>query len=86
MRPVVSEIALEYRDVLAVAKLDVIQNPIKPAEYHVRGTPTFILFYRGKILTAMVGAMTKETLVNRILEGLFAVIEPPLTEEQTNSE
>ena len=81
-----SEVALEYRDVFAVAKLDINLNPVKPAEYHVRATPTFILFYQGKIVTAMVGAMSKKTLVNRILEGLSAVIEPPLTEEQTNSE
>ena len=86
MRPVVSEIALEYRDVFAVAKLDVNLYPVKTTEYHVRGTPTFILFYNGKIVTSVVGAMTKARLVNRILEGLTTVIEPPLTEEQTNSD
>lgn len=80
MRPVVSQIALEYRDVFGVAKLDVNENPEKTAAYNIRATPLYILFYEGEIATVMVGTMSKETLVNRILEGLIAVIEPPLTQ------
>lgn len=86
MAPVVSEIALEYRDVFVVAKLDVNQNPEKTAEHHIRGTPTYILFYEGNIVKTIIGAMPKERLVNRILEGLTTVIEPPFTQEQTDSE
>ena len=86
MRPVVSQIALTYRDVFTVAKLDVNLYPNKTAEYHVRGTPTYILFYKGKIVTAMVGAMTIKTFADRIFDGLMSVIQPPLTEEQTETE
>lgn len=86
MRPVVSKIALEYRDVFIVAKLDVNDNPEKTAAYHIRGTPTYILFYEGNIVRVIIGAMSKERLVNRILEGLATVIEPPLTQEQTDGE
>lgn len=86
MRPVVSQVALTYRDDFAVAKLDVNLYPNKTEEYHIRATPTFILFYKGKIVTAMVGAMTIKTLVDRIFEGLMFVIQPPLTEEQTDTE
>ena len=76
-----SKVALEYRDVFAVAKIDVNDYPVKTAEYHVRLTSTFILFYKGKIVTAIVRPLSKKSLLNRILEGLTAVIEPPLTEE-----
>ncbi|MDE0637295.1 MAG: thioredoxin domain-containing protein [Candidatus Poribacteria bacterium] len=86
MRPVVSEIALEYRDVFVIAKLDVNDNPEKTAAYRIRGTPTYILFYEGNIVKTIIGAMPKERLVNRILEGLATVIEPPLTQEQADSE
>ncbi len=86
MRPVVSEIALEYRDVFVVAKLDVNDNPEKTEEYHIRGTPTYILFYKGSVIRTIIGAMPKDRLVNRILEGLTTVIEPPLAQEQTDSE
>ncbi len=86
MKPVVSEIALEYRDVFAVAKLEVKENPVITAEYGIRGTPTYKLFYDGKVVTTILGAMSKERLVERILVGLISVIEPPLTQEQANSE
>ena len=86
MRPVVSEITLEYRDIFAVAKLEVNENPEKTAEYHIRGTPTYKLFYQGKVVTTIFGAMSKDRLVERILVGLVSVIEPPLTQEQTDSE
>ena len=86
MRPIVADVALEYRDAFAVAKLEVNQNPEKTAEYHIRGTPLYLLFYEGKVVRVIVGAMPKERLVNRILEGLSTVVEPPLTQEQTDSE
>ncbi len=50
------------------------------------GTPTFILFYKGEIVTTMTGAMSMKSLVDRIFEGLVSVIQPPLTEEQTDTE
>ena len=86
MKPVVSEIALEYRDVFAVAKLDVNKNPVITAEHRIRGTPTYMLFYQSKVVTTILGAMPKGRLVERILAGLVSVIEPPLTQEQTDSE
>ena len=81
-----SQIAVEYRDVFVVAKLDVNDNPEQTAGYHIRGTPTYILFYKGSVVRTIIGAMSKERLVNRILEGLTTVIEPPLAQEQTDGE
>ena len=81
-----SEITLEYRNVFVVAKLDVNDNPVTTAEYHIRGTPIYLLFYEGNVIKVIVGAMSKERLVNRILEGLSTVVEPPLTQEQADSE
>ncbi len=86
MKPVVSEIALEYRDVFAIAKLDVNENPQKTSEFHIRGTPTYKLIYEGRIIRTINGAMPKARLVERILISLLTVIEPPLTDEQTDSE
>lgn len=86
MKPVVSEIAIEFRDIFAVAKLDVNDNPQKTAEYQIRGTPTYKLFYQGKVIRTIIGAMPKDRLVERIILGLISVIEPPLTQEQTDSE
>lgn len=86
MRPVVSEVALEYRDVFTVAKLEVNDNPVQTAAYQIRGTPTYILFYKGKMVKRFGGAMPKASLVDMVLEGLISVIAPPLTQEETDSE
>ncbi len=86
MRPTIARIALEYRDVFHVGKLEINENPLKTAEYHIRGTPTYILFYKGKIVETIEGAMPREKLLNQILNALTTVVNEPLEQEQANSE
>ena len=74
MRPVVAEVALEYRDVFSFVKLDVITQRQKTAEYRIRGTPTYIVFRDGEIVQGFVGAMPKAELVKRIL-GILEIEE-----------
>lgn len=70
MRPVVAEIALEYRDIFSFVKLDVPTQPEKTSEYRIGGTPTYIVFRDGEIVQGFAGAMPKATLVQRILGSL----------------
>lgn len=86
MRPTVARIALEYRDVFHVGKLEINENPLKAAEYHIRGTPTYILFYKGKKIKTIIGAMPRTRLLNQILNALTTVVNEPLEQEQANSE
>lgn len=74
MRPVVAEVALEYRDIFSFAKLDVRTQPEKTAEYGIRGTPTYIVFRDGERVQRFVGAMPKAELVKRIL-GILEIAE-----------
>ncbi|RKU22277.1 hypothetical protein C6500_04470 [Candidatus Poribacteria bacterium] len=74
MRPVVAEVALEYRDVFSFVKLDVNTQPEKTAEYRIRGTPTYIVFKEGELVQGFAGAMPKAELVQRIL-GILEVEE-----------
>ena len=67
MRPVVAEVALEYREIFSFVKLDVNTQRKKTSEYGIRGTPTFIVFRDGEIVGRFVGAMPKSELVERIL-------------------
>ncbi len=76
MRPVVAEVALEYRDTFSFVKLDVITQRIKTAEYHIRGTPTYIVFKDGKVIDQLLGAMPKAELV----EGILGVLGIEATE------
>ena len=70
MRPVVAEVALEYRDIFSFVKLDVPTEPEKTTEYRIRGTPTYIVFKDGEIVQGFAGAMPKAALVQRILGSL----------------
>lgn len=74
MRPVVAEVALEYRETFSFVKLDVNTQPEKTAEYRIRGTPTYIVFKDGAIVQGFVGAMPKAELVQRIL-GILEIEE-----------
>lgn len=67
MRPVVAEVALEYRDIFSFVKLDVITQREKTTEYGIRGTPTYIVFENGVIVGKLLGAMPKDELVESIL-------------------
>ena len=74
MRPVVAEVALEYRETFSFVKLDVNTQREKTLEYHIRGTPTYIVFKDGEIVGGFVGAMPKSRLVERIL-GILEIEE-----------
>ena len=74
MRPVVAEVALEYREVFSFVKLDVRTQPEKTTEYKIRGTPTYIVFKDGEMLQGFTGAMPKAELVQRIL-GILEIEE-----------
>lgn len=60
--PVIQEVAEEYRESLAVCKVDVDANPSVAEKYGVRGIPTIMLFYRGEMLNSKVGALSKSQL------------------------
>ena len=70
MRPVVAEVAREYREIFSFVKLDVNTQREKKDEYGIRGTPTYIVFKDGEIVQSFLGAMPKDELVQRILEIL----------------
>lgn len=72
MRPVVAEVALEYRDTFSFVKLDVNTQPEKTAAYRIRATPTYIVFENGELIGGFAGAQPKAELVQRIL-GILGI-------------
>lgn len=74
MKPVVTAVALEYRDTFTFARLDVNTQPEKTVEYHIRGTPTYIVFKDGEMIGGFVGAMPSTNLVENIL-GVLGIEE-----------
>lgn len=74
MKPVVTAVALEYRDTFTFARLDVNNQPEKTVEYHIRGTPTYIVFKDGEMIGRFAGAMPSTKLVGNIL-GVLGIEE-----------
>ncbi len=68
--PIVDELAEEYEDRLAVAKLDADENPNTMQAYGVMGIPTLILFKDGEAVERIVGYMSKERLLDRLAPHL----------------
>lgn len=60
--PVLEELAEEFGDNVKIAKMNVDENQITPAEFGVRGIPTLIVFKDGKSVATKVGALAKNQL------------------------
>lgn len=65
MIPVIEELAKEAKG-FAVTKLDIDQAPKIAAKYNVMSVPTFIIFKDGKEVARMMGAMSKDLLLQKI--------------------
>jgi len=68
--PVLEEIAAEYSDTIAIAKLDVDENPGTARDYQVLSIPTLILFKGGEPVKQIVGAKPKQALLADLADYL----------------
>ncbi len=64
--PMLDEVAVEYSGKLKVMKVDVDNNPGVATRYGVRSIPTLILFKNGQIVEQVMGALSKQALVQKI--------------------
>ncbi|GIU98878.1 MAG: thioredoxin [Actinomycetota bacterium] len=64
--PVVEEIAREKGDALAVAKLNIDENPGLTQRYGVMSIPTLMLFVNGEEKARVIGARGKDALLREI--------------------
>jgi thioredoxin 1 len=70
IRPIVEEIAEEYKDRAKVAKMNVDDNVSTPARYGVRGIPALLLFKNGELVDQIIGAVPKTQLVSFLEKAL----------------
>lgn len=70
MVPVVTEVALEYRNTFAVARLNNDENPNTIQKYVVRGQPIYIIFQDGEIVGRFGGETPKDQFVQKILSAI----------------
>jgi thioredoxin 1 len=64
--PILDELSVEYANKLKVTKVDVDSNPNVSVKYGIRSIPTLLLFKGGKVVAQVVGAMSKQQLVQKL--------------------
>lgn len=69
--PIVEQIAHEYAGRLMVAKVNTDNNRKTAGDYKIMGIPTLILFYKGKPVERITGAVPKEHLEGMIRKHLL---------------
>jgi thioredoxin 1 len=66
--PALDEISTELGGKIAVAKINIDENPGVPSRYGVRGIPTLMIFKDGQVVSTKVGAMAKSRIADWINE------------------
>jgi thioredoxin 1 len=67
--PVLEEVASEMQGQVAIAKMNVDDNPMVPSKYGIRGIPTLMMFKNGQLAATKVGALQKAALQAWIKEN-----------------
>ena len=60
--PILSEVSQDYKDRMAIAKVNVDENQAIAARYGIRGISTLMLFRNGTLVGTKVGAVSKGQL------------------------
>jgi len=66
--PILDEISEEHG--ILVGKLNIDENPLKPAEYSVSSIPTMVLFEDGVVVKTIIGARPKHKMLEELSEWL----------------
>lgn len=62
MEDVVEEIAKEYAGRVKVCQIDIEESEVLAAEFEIEVVPTFVVFRKGKAVSAASGVLGKNTL------------------------
>ena len=66
MAPIIEELSEEYRDIIKVGKINIDDNMNLAQKYRVLSIPTIMIFVDGEAKESLVGAVSKEKLVELI--------------------
>lgn len=64
--PIIDQISTEMAGTVKVGKVDVDANQGLAAHYNVRSIPTLLIFQGGQVVDTIVGATSKDNIVNKL--------------------
>ncbi len=70
VRPLVHELAEEYKGKIKVAEMDVDANPDVAGNFGIMSIPTVMIFKGGKPISSMIGVQPRETFKSNIDSAL----------------
>ncbi len=70
MSPIIDQVAAELQGKLKVGKVNVDDAQDLAAQFNIMSIPTMIVFKDGKPVNLVVGAMSKDQLLNKIKPNL----------------
>lgn len=68
--PIIKQVASEFKGRLLTVEVNVDQKPHIASQYQIQGIPTIMMFYKGKILMRLTGALPYKTLKAEIQKNL----------------
>ncbi len=68
--PLIEELAKEYAGKMKIGKVDVDANSKVATQYGIMSIPTIIFFKKGKIMSQLVGVVSRLDLKHKIEENL----------------
>ncbi|HIQ50162.1 MAG TPA: thioredoxin [Nanoarchaeota archaeon] len=71
--PIFEELAKEYSGKVKFVKINVDESPDLALKFSVQSIPTFIVFYKGKVINRLTGAVAKEYLKDFIEKALSSI-------------
>ncbi len=70
IEPEIEKIADEKKDVLKIGRLNVDENRDTAIKYGISSIPTLLLFKDGQVVKKIIGAMSKDKILNEISSQL----------------
>ena len=64
--PIMDQLAREFSGHVKVAKLNIDQNPMTAARYHVLSVPTLLFFKNGRVVHTLAGAYAKPEIERQL--------------------
>ena len=66
--PVLRELAVQYKDKIKIAKIDVDAEPELAQQFNIVSIPTILVFSKGKVVKQQIGAVPRQALEKMIKE------------------